>query len=203
MPSTLDNLTEAQRAEVMAEAVAIARAETRSLVTGTVVTSAQHRHAGEAGQVGVSLRQPLSPTATAEDRRRNILTALTEAGLMAEDFTPRAQDGISLPPRRLECLTLMAQGHGYRTGAEAAYLTVSTFKKHLAYAYRDLGVNSAPEAVVAAVSLGIIPREAVTGEAPEAPEVEAPTARPARVRCSHEGCSKRTADPSGLCPDHR
>lgn len=189
---TLDSLTPEARAVLMAEA--------RAMVTGTVVTAAQHRHASEPGMVGVSLRQPLSPHATAEDRRRNIATALREAGILAEGFTPSPIEGVTLTPGQIRCLTLMAQGHGYRTGAEAAFLNVSTFKKHLGLAYRRLGVNALPEAVIAAVRLGILPLSAVVP--PEATP-EATPSPTVRARCSAEGCRKRTSHASGLCPDHR
>lgn len=66
-----------------------------------------------------------------------------------------------LTARQAEVLTLVANGCTAALVAERLWVSVDTVNKVLRYAYRNLGVSSAAQAVAVALRLGLIDLEAV------------------------------------------
>lgn len=172
-------------------------AEVGSLVTRTNLALASHRNVGDStGEAPSVARAIMRGDATHEDRKAHLTRALIAAGLVEGSPLILATPTVTLTPGRMEALRLIAEGLSTTEIAERMFLTLSTTAKHVGNMRRVLGAASRVEAVVEAVRQGLLP------------PVPAPAGRPAstpspRVRCSAEGCGKRTAHPSGACPDHR
>jgi DNA-binding CsgD family transcriptional regulator len=82
-----------------------------------------------------------------------------------EEVTPHAGAEEARPPsaREIELLALVARGMSNREIAEALVLAESTVKRHLANAYKKLGVHSRSGAVDAALRSGLLSSEEVWG----------------------------------------
>lgn len=65
----------------------------------------------------------------------------------------------SLTPRELDIMALLAEGKSNREIARSIYLSEKTVKAHLAAVFRKLGVSNRTQAAMAAVSMGIGPRD--------------------------------------------
>lgn len=63
-----------------------------------------------------------------------------------------------LTSRQREILTLLAAGHSYEDIGVALTLSVNTIRTHVRTLYERLGASTKVEAVVAAIDLGLIPR---------------------------------------------
>lgn len=205
MPNTTDTI---------AEQVAEALAEGRTLAGHTVAQQAERRES--TGYAPVALVQVLDPRAGQEGRAAHLLDLAERAGVLAEDFRPVTVRDFTtgepidvLTPGQVKVLRCAAQGLSYTQTAATLNLSVSTVKGHVGAYYKRLGVHSVPEAIIAAVRCGVLPVSFLTGEEAPTPEPfteeEMPQVdrTPVRVRCSAEGCRKRTSHLSGTCRDHR
>lgn len=207
MPNTSE--AQAQREAAMAEALSAGRHDAAHLanVEGVARTTGAYSQ-------GVS-RQPTDPRIGQAGRVANLLRVAEAAGILADDFAPVIPRNLTtgepievLTPKQVPVLRCAAQGLSYTETAEALHLNISTVKGHVRGYYRTLlGTDSpgtAPEAIVAAIRCGVLPRSILTGEADTAaPAPASGPQRSARVRCSGEGCRSRTAHASGRCPAHR
>ena len=61
-----------------------------------------------------------------------------------------------LSPRELEVLGLLAEGHSYKTAADALSLSLDTIRFHIRNIYEKLHVHSKSEAVTLALRQGIV-----------------------------------------------
>lgn len=61
-----------------------------------------------------------------------------------------------LSPRELELLTLLSEGHSYKTAAAAMELSLDTVRFHIRHVYEKLHVHSKSEAVTLALRRGIL-----------------------------------------------
>ena len=65
-------------------------------------------------------------------------------------------DSRELSPRELEVLRLLADGHSYKTAADALSLGMDTIRYHVRHIYDNLHVHSKSEAVLKAFKSGIL-----------------------------------------------
>lgn len=162
--------------------------------TRTTVALATKRDNGATqGEPHATTRALMSSKASRADRRAHIVVALAEAGLVGR-VTPTGE-APRVTPQQFEVLVAFADGASYTQVAADTFRSVETVKRHAGNLYRAWGVNSKVELVVEAVRAGVLP-------APAAPGATRSGRRPS-IRCSDEGCSKRTTHPSGLCTSHR
>jgi DNA-binding NarL/FixJ family response regulator len=111
--------------------------------------------------------------ATPEDLGQAIRVALSGSGNVLSprviqnlfDETEALADGdagrrpeLSLTHRERDILALLAEGRSNREIAQTLYLSEKTVKAHLAAIFRKLGVTNRTQAAMAAVQLGIGPR---------------------------------------------
>lgn len=168
-----------------------------TVATESNLTLANTRHAGEApGEAASVARAIMRGDATHEDRKAHNLRAVLAANLTEGSPLILSEPVTTLTAGRGECLRLIAEGLSTTEIAEVMHLNLSTVAKHIGNMRRDLGVATRVEAVVEATRQGILP-------APPAPAGRPSTGNARRVACTGEGCRKRTAHPSGACPDHR
>lgn len=85
-------------------------------------------------------------------------TAATVSAIQAS----RAAEMSPLTERELEVLRLVANGKTNREIAESLFVSENTIKSHLASVYSKLGVRRRTEAVMVAVSAGLIEIDAQT-----------------------------------------
>ena len=199
-------MPEQTAAEARAIATQASLREGRGTANHLVMEGAQARVDGTGG--GSSYVQVLDPRAGQEGRSAGIIAAARSAGLFDPSFMPvpvftTSPTGERVPvkvltPGQVKVLRCAAMGLSYTETARALVLNVSTVKGHVGAYYKTLGVHSVPEAVVAAVKVGVLPLSFITGE----DEPATPATTP-RTQCTHEGCSKRTTHASGTCRAHR
>jgi DNA-binding NarL/FixJ family response regulator len=87
---------------------------------------------------------PMSP-----DIARKVITTFAKAG-------PPPGDAQQMSRREIEVLTLLADGHSYKTAAAALSISIDTIRFHLRRIYDKLHVHSKSEAVVRALRAGLI-----------------------------------------------
>jgi len=68
---------------------------------------------------------------------------------------PKAEDS-QLSPREVEVLRLLADGHVYKTAADALSVSIDTIRFHIRNIYEKLHVHSKSEAVLKAFRTGIL-----------------------------------------------
>ncbi len=70
---------------------------------------------------------------------------------MFQKVAPPAREDQRLSARELQVLELLADGHSYKTAANAANLSIDTIRFHVRHIYEKLHVHSKSEAVLAAL----------------------------------------------------
>ncbi len=75
--------------------------------------------------------------------------------MFQEIVTPRKEEH-RLTPRELEVLKLLADGHSYKTAANALSLSLDTIRFHIRNIYEKLYVHSKSEAVLKALRSGLL-----------------------------------------------
>jgi DNA-binding NarL/FixJ family response regulator len=68
---------------------------------------------------------------------------------------PSSED-YQLTPREKELLSLMIEGHDYRTIAEKTFISYDTVRTHVKHIYQKLHVTSRNEAVMKAIQQGLV-----------------------------------------------
>lgn len=168
-----------------------------TVVTEANLVLAGSRNAGDStGEAASVSRAIMRGSATHDDRVAHNLRAVLAANLVEGSPLILSEPVTTLTAGRGETLRLIADGLSTTEIAAVMHLSLSTVAKHIANMRDDLGVATRVEAVVEATRQGILP-------APPAPAGRPSMGRARRVACSGDGCSKRTAHPSGACPDHR
>ncbi len=79
-----------------------------------------------------------------------------KAIVMFQKVAPPKDEDHGLSPRELELLTRLAEGHSYKTAADAMSVSVDTVRFHIRNIYDKLHVHSKSEAVIAALRRGIV-----------------------------------------------
>jgi DNA-binding NarL/FixJ family response regulator len=87
---------------------------------------------------------PMSP-----DIARRVVT-------MFQRIAPPRNSPVDLTPRELEVLRLLADGHSYKTAADALDVSLDTLRSHVRNTYEKLHVHSKSEAVLKAFKTGIL-----------------------------------------------
>ncbi|PLK45251.1 MULTISPECIES: response regulator transcription factor [Emticicia] len=76
--------------------------------------------------------------------------------MFQNQFVMKEQTYVSLTPREKEVLQLMVKGMSYKMIADACNVSFNTIHTHIKNIYEKLHVNSAPEAVVKALSMRLV-----------------------------------------------
>ena len=100
---------------------------------------------------GVPMSPRVSQLVLGRARRSSASMAAVRAG------SARVDDLITR--RQLEILNLLAQGHSYEDIGVALSLSINTVRSHVRTLYERLGASTKVEAVIAAIELGLLPRE--------------------------------------------
>jgi DNA-binding NarL/FixJ family response regulator len=87
---------------------------------------------------------PMSP-----DIARRVVT-------MFQRIAPPRHSPADLTPRELEVLRLLAEGHSYKTAADALDVSLDTLRSHIRSIYDKLHVHSKSEAVLKAFKTGLL-----------------------------------------------
>lgn len=87
---------------------------------------------------------PMSP-----DIARRVVT-------MFQRIAPPRNSPAGLTPRELEVLRLLADGHSYKTAADALDVSLDTLRSHIRNIYDKLHVHSKSEAVLKAFKTGLL-----------------------------------------------
>ena len=87
---------------------------------------------------------PMSP-----DIARRVVT-------MFQRIVPPRDSPAYLTPRELEVLRLLADGHSYKTAADALDISLDTLRSHIRNIYDKLHVHSKSEAVLKAFKTGLL-----------------------------------------------
>lgn len=128
------------------------------LVVTTYGSDADILAAVEAGATGYVLKD--APTEALADA---IMSAANGDVVLAPEVQRRLvgrmrSPALSLTPRELEVLALVAAGSSNVEVAARLVVSVATVKTHLAHAYDKLGARNRTEAVATARAKGILPR---------------------------------------------
>jgi DNA-binding NarL/FixJ family response regulator len=75
---------------------------------------------------------------------------------MFQTSVPRKTDDAGLTGRELEVLQLLAEGHSYKTAADALFVSLDTLRFHVRNIYEKLHVHSKSDAVLKAVRSGLV-----------------------------------------------
>lgn len=79
-----------------------------------------------------------------------------KAVTMFQKVAPPRQEEHRLSPREVNVLRLLAEGHSYKTAADALSVSVDTVRFHVRNIYQKLHVHSKSEAVLLALRQGIV-----------------------------------------------
>ena len=75
---------------------------------------------------------------------------------MFQNVAPARKQDANLSPREISVLKLLAEGHSYKTAADALSVSIDTLRFHIRNIYEKLHVHSKSEAVLKAFRNGII-----------------------------------------------
>ena len=75
---------------------------------------------------------------------------------MFQTSVPRRNDEAGLTTRELEVLQLLAEGHTYKTAADALFISLDTLRFHIRNIYEKLHVHSKSDAVLKALKSGLV-----------------------------------------------
>lgn len=75
---------------------------------------------------------------------------------MFQRIAPPRDSAAELTPRELEVLRLLANGHSYKTAADALDISLDTLRSHIRSIYDKLHVHSKSEAVLKAFKTGLL-----------------------------------------------
>jgi DNA-binding NarL/FixJ family response regulator len=75
---------------------------------------------------------------------------------MFQRVAPPRDDSERLSPREVEVLKLLADGHSYKTAADALKVSIDAVRFHIRHIYDKLHVHSKSEAVLKAFKSGIV-----------------------------------------------
>jgi len=75
---------------------------------------------------------------------------------MFQKIAPPREEAHRLSPREVELLRHLADGHSYKTAADAMSVSIDTIRFHIRNIYEKLHVHSKSEAVIAALRRGIV-----------------------------------------------
>lgn len=76
--------------------------------------------------------------------------------MMFQRVVPPAEEGVKLSPREMDILRMLADGHSYKTAADALSLSVDTIRFYVRRIYAKLHVHSKSEAVLKAFRTGML-----------------------------------------------
>jgi len=105
---------------------------------------------------------------TPPDRLRDAIRELSAGGApmspeiahkvlsMFQRLAPPREEPVRLSPRELDLLKLLADGHSYKTAANALGLSMDTIRFHIRHIYEKLHVHSKSEAVLKAFRTGVL-----------------------------------------------
>jgi DNA-binding NarL/FixJ family response regulator len=79
-----------------------------------------------------------------------------KAIVMFQKVAPPRNEDHRLSPREIDLLQRLAEGHSYKTAADAMSVSVDTVRFHIRNIYEKLHVHSKSEAVIAALKRGIV-----------------------------------------------
>jgi len=100
---------------------------------------------------GVPMSAPVSQLVLGRARRSSAsMAAVRDAGAPVDELVTR---------RQLEILKLLALGHSYEDIGVALSLSINTVRSHVRTLYERLGASTKVEAVIAAIELGLLPRD--------------------------------------------
>ncbi|MGY5124071.1 response regulator [Streptomyces nigrescens] len=129
----------------------------RVLVLTTYDNDASIIGAIEAGAIGYLLKSTSTPELVAGVRSAAVGRSVITPAVTLQMARRRSATAASSPtPREIEILALVAQGRTNARIAERLGIGEATVKTHLLSAFRKLGVSDRTEAVVAALSAGLI-----------------------------------------------
>ncbi len=75
---------------------------------------------------------------------------------MFQRIAPPRNSPVDLTPRELQVLRLLADGHSYKTAADALDVSLDTLRSHIRNIYDKLHVHSKSEAVLKAFKTGLL-----------------------------------------------
>ncbi len=129
----------------------------RVLVLTTYDNDASIVGAIEAGAIGYLLKSTSTPELVAGVRSAAVGRSVITPAVTLQMARRRSGTAASSPtPREIEILALVAQGRTNARIAEQLGIGEATVKTHLLSAFRKLGVSDRTEAVMAALSAGLI-----------------------------------------------
>ena len=100
---------------------------------------------------GVPMSAPVSQLVLGRARRSSAsMAAVRDGGAPVDELVTR---------RQLEILKLLAHGHSYEDIGVALNLSINTVRSHVRTLYERLGASTKVEAVIAAIELGLLPRD--------------------------------------------
>jgi len=111
----------------------------------------------EAGASGYLLKDAPTDELTAAIRAAASGAVALGPAIQARLLDRMRRPTLSLTPRELEVLNLVALGRSNDAIARELFLSRATVKSHLAHTYDKLGVQSRTEAIAAARQRGILP----------------------------------------------
>jgi DNA-binding NarL/FixJ family response regulator len=129
----------------------------RVLVLTNYDTDADILGAIEAGASGYLLKDAPTDELTAAIRAAASGAVALGPAIQARLLDRMRRPTLSLTPRELEVLNLVALGRSNDAIARELFLSRATVKSHLAHTYDKLGVQSRTEAIAAARQRGILP----------------------------------------------
>ena len=88
-----------------------------------------------------------------------LLTRLIEDDVPKEVGLKETRPRVSLSPREVDVLRLIAQGQSNQQIAQRLFISVSTVKKHVRSIVSKLGVSDRGQAAIRAVDLGVLPEQ--------------------------------------------
>ena len=102
---------------------------------------------------GVPMSRSVSQLVLDRARRSSAkMAAVRESGPPADELITK---------RQREILKLLAQGHSYEDIGLALNLSINTVRSHVRAIYERLGASTKVEAVIAAIELGLLDRDAI------------------------------------------
>ena len=111
----------------------------------------------DAGASALVLKSDSAETVVSAVRRAAVAPdAFTAAGLATAIRRRNAPEGPTLTPRQQEVLLLLVEGASVAQIARRLYMSESTVKTHIAKLYERLSARNRAEAVMAAVSRGLV-----------------------------------------------
>lgn len=134
------------------------RPQTAAVVLTTYETDADILRAVEAGAAGYLLkdasRAELVAAVRAAARGETVLAPTVATRLVQQVRKPQP---VSLSPREVDVLALVAKGQTNADIGRALHITEATVKTHLLRAFAKLDVSDRTAAVITAMSLGLLP----------------------------------------------